>query len=792
MQRLILLSLLFFTTSFAFAQFNVTLSGSIDYDQRVNDIWGYTDDAGVEYALVGTNTGFSIVGLTEEGVPSELFFIPGQETTWRDVKTWDKYAYVVCDGCTEGMLVVDLSDLPNSIDHQMVTSTDFGILENAHNIWIDEFGYAYLCGSNLNGGAFVFDCFTDPYNPSFVSSLTDQYAHDIFVRDNKLYTSEIYAGQFCIYDIEDKSNPVLQGCQQTEFQFTHNAWLSDDNNYLFTTDERENASVGSYDVSDPTDIKELFQFRSLQTIGQGTIPHNVHVFNDYLIISYYTDGCIIVDASKPDNLVEVGNFDTYLNQSFGFNGVWGAYPFLPSSKILVTDRDNGLYVLTPNYQRAAFLEGTITDASSGQTINNASIEIIDFERSADTDAFGYYKLGYPEGGTVLVNVAAQTYESKNVSAELIQGELTILDVELTPLLPISFTGTVLDFDSQAPIPFAKYKFEDDNFTYEGEADENGVFTIPEIFEGNYNSYIGKWGHEELANQSNVVSINTNNEIYLLKKGYVDFFNLDHAWESGGESFSGAWELGIPIHYPFDGFNLNLDIVPSEDSPNDLGNSCFLTENNTDPPQGNIFGRVLLSSPAMEMSTWKNPTLSFDYWFFNTTSPLFGFPEIGTSFMEFSVSNGAETVDLFKISIDELGTVAWKEYKTALKGLIDISDEMKIHILVRTEIGDEITEGLVDNFKAWDAGLVSTNDPLAIELEVYPNPSNDYINIFGLETLSGNHEYSIFNSTGRIVKTGNLISQDQLIDLNALAKGMYLLRIEEKEKGESFTKKFTKL
>ena len=43
----------------------------------------------------------------------------------------------------------------------------------------------------------------------------------------------------------------------TSCQFTHNAWISDDNNYLFTTDETAGCYVGAYDVSDIYDIQEI-------------------------------------------------------------------------------------------------------------------------------------------------------------------------------------------------------------------------------------------------------------------------------------------------------------------------------------------------------------------------------------------------------------------------------------------------------------------------------------------------------------------------------------------------------
>ena len=40
--------------------------------------------------LVGLNTGFSVVELSNSN-PTEVFFIPGANTTWRDIKTWENY-----------------------------------------------------------------------------------------------------------------------------------------------------------------------------------------------------------------------------------------------------------------------------------------------------------------------------------------------------------------------------------------------------------------------------------------------------------------------------------------------------------------------------------------------------------------------------------------------------------------------------------------------------------------------------------------------------------------------------
>ena len=44
---------------------------------------------------------------------------------------------------------------------------------------------------------------------------------------------------------------------QTPNAFTHNAWVSDDGNYVFTTDEKADSYIASYDISDISNIQEV-------------------------------------------------------------------------------------------------------------------------------------------------------------------------------------------------------------------------------------------------------------------------------------------------------------------------------------------------------------------------------------------------------------------------------------------------------------------------------------------------------------------------------------------------------
>ena len=342
----IVTGVLFYIFSFVFAQasFNMDLVGNLPYPQGTNDVWGYSNGLN-EYALVGTRTGFSVVDISCPQYPNELFSVPGSQSIWRDIKTWGKYAYVTTEA-SDGLLIVDLSDLTGQT---YVYTEEF--FTTSHNIYIDENGYAYIFGTDTgNGGAIILDLTQDPMNPTLAGIFDDYYLHDGMVRGDTLWGSAIYAGVFSIIDVSDKTNPIIMSSYPTSCQFSHNAWISDDNNYLFTTDETAGCYVGSYDVSDIYDIQEIDLIQEWTGDGangdaENVVPHNTHVLGDYLVTSYYTSGITIIDASDPFNLIEVGYYDTSPLSGSAMDGCWGAYPYLPSGLMLATDQQEGLFVL---------------------------------------------------------------------------------------------------------------------------------------------------------------------------------------------------------------------------------------------------------------------------------------------------------------------------------------------------------------------------------------------------------------------------------------------------------------
>ncbi|MEZ5056013.1 MAG: choice-of-anchor B family protein [Saprospiraceae bacterium] len=679
-----LFSLAFFYTGFG--QLNMELRSRLTYNQRLNDVWGWSDpDDGTEYALVGTRTGTSIVSLADVDNAVEVAFIPGPASTWRDIKTWGNFAYVTNE-TSNGVAVIDMSGAPDNITFFEWTPTVNqigGELESCHNLYIDEFGFCYLTGCNLNnGGAIYVDVASNPGQPAVVGWGPNVYSHDIYARGNKMYTSEIYKGSFGIYDVTDKTNTVFLASQRTPFNFTHNTWLSDDSNTIFTTDERGNAPVAAYDISDLDNIQLLDEFRPIATINQNVIPHNVHVWRDWLLVSYYTDGGIVVDASRPDNLIEVGNFDSFFGNNGGFSGAWGAYPFLPSETVLISDINNGLYVLTPTYVRACWLEGQVTEKGSGITLQGVSVDIQSSQANqASTDFNGEYKTGQAIPGTFDVTFSKTGYRSKTVQATLDNGVLTELNVELEKLVAASIFGIVTDEETGLPVENALVKIEDDVYSWEVSTDASGAFIYNDGFTGDYTFTVGKWGFNYT---SEVHSIPAGGPVNLtISKGYQDHFVFDYGWTTQvlfGAS-GGAWMRGEPNGTLYNGQQANPDF----DAASDFGVECYVTgntgSNGTDDDVDN--GVVRLISPEMDLTQMNIPLLSFEYWMFNDDTN----GNLGNDTLKlFLTSNGMDTL-LWEINQKD---TSWKSVELVLPSNWTKNGNVQLII----EASDKVSSGSV--------------------------------------------------------------------------------------------------
>jgi choice-of-anchor B domain-containing protein len=454
MRNFILHILLMLTGCFLHAQQNMDLLGYLPTNSKINDIWGYTDTLGNEYALVGSEVSLYIIDVSAPQSPVLLFEIFGDTSVWRDIKTFDGFAYVTNEE-GGGLLIVDLRSLPNSAPSLSINQIDTFDYQTAHNIFIDENGVGYLLGSNIsNQGAFIIDLNTpNRYAPNFLGLYDDQYVHDAYVRDDTLYTAEISNGTFSVVDVGDKEAPIVIARQSTSRFFTHNCWLSDDGNYLATTDEKPGAYVDMYDISDLNNIRLTDQFQN--SPGDSVIPHNTFFLGDYLYTSYYRNGLSLVDATLKDNLVEVGSFDTSpFSSDDGFEGNWGVYPFLPSGNILISDREEGLFIIAPSYTRASYLIGSVFDTLNNNPVNNAQIDILGESYLKYSQFDGSYHIGVSESGFYDIRMShpqCQTVIETNIELE------TALEKVLNFNTLCDFTSSILDFEGETSLNIQAFK-----------------------------------------------------------------------------------------------------------------------------------------------------------------------------------------------------------------------------------------------------------------------------------------------------------------------------------------------
>ena len=577
---------------------NISLIGTLNYPgTEGNDVWGYVDSTGREYALVGMQNGFSVVDLSDPYNPTESFFISGAQSIWRDIKVWDHYAFVTTDEGADGLLIVDLNDMTGNTYHFSITDENGNFMfSQAHNLYIDEFGKAYIFGGNVGGntqnnaGALILDVTNVSLEtgsivlPTILGIFDNFYLHDGMARGDTLWGSAVYEGKFFAIDVSNPSQPVIfndsLAFYQTPNAYTHNCWISDDGKTLFTTDEQSGAYIASYDVTDLENIQELDKIQSSPEIGT-VIPHNAHVNGDFLVTSYYRDGIVIHDISFPNNMVEVGHYDAYSGGGTGFDGSWGAYPYLPSGYVLSVEINSGpnsegqLLVLEPEYERAAFLEGTVKDSLSGQALSNSLVRILTYNIiSTTSNLIGNYFMGIENANTYDVEFSKEGYFTDTVQVTLINGEVVTKNIALLPKNSFSKTGKIVDSQGIG-IPNCNILISSNFYNDSLTTNQDGEFTLDTLYQSDYVFYYGSWGYRT---KCDVITINNDSLPLMLNlnDSYYDDFTFDFGWTVSGNSSSGIWEIGNPNPTIENGEIYN----PSDDIDSDCYTNALIRINST--------------------------------------------------------------------------------------------------------------------------------------------------------------------------------------------------------------------
>ncbi len=364
---------------------------------RGADIWGFMDlNTNREYAIVGYSSGTAVFDVSDAENPLEIGFINGQSTTWRDIKVhqfwnatdsrWNAYAYISADNASDGLFIIDLSNLPHTVARISYPS-DFS---EAHNVFLTDVDFStglsitgdsptlILAGSNLSDGRFRAYSLANPAAPDFLAAPATPanqpggnrlYMHDaasMVVTDSRKDTQCVNAGgsDHCdilfdfnestvdIWDITLPGSPVrLSQVPYNNSGYTHSGWPSEDQQFLFIQDELDERDRGLATTLRSLSIADL---TSPTLVGSWTGPtraidHNGFVRGNRYYMSNYSRGLSVLDISNASSPVLAGRFDTYpASDGVGFPGNWGAYPFLPSGNIALSDIDSGFYMVADN------------------------------------------------------------------------------------------------------------------------------------------------------------------------------------------------------------------------------------------------------------------------------------------------------------------------------------------------------------------------------------------------------------------------------------------------------------
>lgn len=327
---------------------------------KYSGVWGWHDAVkNKEYALIGSATGTYFIDVTNPYMPVQKAFLAGASAvcTWREIKSYSHYAYIVSDVCTPNAFqIVDMQYLPDSIH---IVMNDASLLARGHTLNISG---NKLYVASPKEGLFptpaliaVFDL-TNPESPQLLRTLDEDvppnsivYVHDMFVRNDTVFASAGNQGLLIYSFLNNQFTPLGILAQYDNAGFNHSSWLTDNGKYAVMCDETAKTSVKVADLQDFSNLSVVGNF--ISDPDTGAIHHNPFVVgNDKVIVSSYKDGIQIFDISDPSAPFKTGFFDTYPQNGstytgYDYQGCWGAYPYLPSKITLASDMQNGLFIL---------------------------------------------------------------------------------------------------------------------------------------------------------------------------------------------------------------------------------------------------------------------------------------------------------------------------------------------------------------------------------------------------------------------------------------------------------------
>ncbi len=700
---------------------NVTRFATLHQYPACSDLWAYQAPDGTEIVILAALNGVAFIDVTDPSQPTEVAFFPGGPTL-RDIKTFGHYAYVVEDMSDYTFFIYDLSDPLQPV----LVNQFLGEWEGAHNLWIDEeLGLAFANPAGGRRQTYVYDLNPDPTQPVYVRTFGDWRIHDMVTRDGLAYMAGVAEGRLYIYDISDiyAGMPPV-GSASTPLSRAHNVWLTEDGTHAVCTDETAGGALSIFDVSDPSQPRMVSTYAHPD--NPSAIVHNATVNGDFGYIAWYTNGFEVVDLRVPTHPERVAFDDFHPSTGATFDGGWGAYPFSPSGKIFVTGNAEGLWIfdVDPNF---ASLEGVITDATSGQPLAGAALQVLSLGIEATTDESGFFKFNVDPGSYEL-SVSAFGYQTAVVPISVSDGDVSDQSRGLARAPGAALQGRVIRWLNGAAVSGATVEVLGSGATTLQTAETNlvGDYVFPHLPAGTHTVRVS---HPGLGEVEESVSIGSGGpstlDVGLSDSAIFHDFESASGWGTQGDGTTGAWERVDP-NGTVDGL-----VQPEHDHSPNPGSRCFVTGqsdpgatvSNNDVDEGT----QTLISPVLDLSGYTDAHLSFYLWYVNNL----GSATDDDLWIEASTNGGTDWTRLETVAETN---AHWQRKRYRLEDHVSVSSAMRFRIVAQDLGEPTIVEAAVDDFEIFGPnettdvggghsgpdGTALFEDPVSLSM-IRPNP-----------------------------------------------------------------------
>jgi hypothetical protein len=316
--------------------------------RRYADVWA---EGNYAYLCSDQSSGVLIFDISNPDAPVQVAnYNPSNSLDMEDAKVSNGIGYFASNN-GGGVHIVDLSDPTHPTLITRITAATGGY-DYVHNVVLDGTHLYFPNYAPFGSPAVQVWDVSNPQSPFLIRTIitTDPtYIHDLTVENNRLYT----AGNGANTDIWDVSNidtqaPVLLGTIASGAR-TASAVPSSDGNYLFVTRELFSfaGDLSVYDISNPASALLVYRATGPQIGLDATSAFQPKVVGNTLYMTWDQAGLAVFDVTNPASPVMIGNYDTWPTAANGslFDGGWGVYPSLGQDRVLVSDRDTGLYIL---------------------------------------------------------------------------------------------------------------------------------------------------------------------------------------------------------------------------------------------------------------------------------------------------------------------------------------------------------------------------------------------------------------------------------------------------------------